>query len=83
LRPVLAIRQVSPAVRIAAGRVLRCWYRAKRLTKQIIVQRVERALLATSTIDAVASANKRSRGGRARLSVEQRCGLRFHFAAVY
>jgi hypothetical protein len=43
LRPVLAIRQVSPAVGIAAGRVLRRWYRAKRLTKQITVQRVERA----------------------------------------
>ena len=43
LRPVLAIHQVSPAVGIAVGRVLRRWYRAKRLTKQIIVQRVERA----------------------------------------
>jgi hypothetical protein len=43
LRPILAIRQVSPAVGIAAGRVLRRWYRAKRLTKQITVQRVERA----------------------------------------
>jgi hypothetical protein len=43
LRPVLAIRQVSPAVGVAAGRVLRRWYRAKRLTKQITVQRVERA----------------------------------------
>jgi hypothetical protein len=30
-------------VGIAAGRVLRRWYRAKRLTKQITVQRVERA----------------------------------------
>jgi hypothetical protein len=42
LRPILAIRQVAPAVGIAAGRVLRRWYRAKRLTKQITVQRVER-----------------------------------------
>jgi hypothetical protein len=43
LRPVLAIRQVTPAVGVAAGRVLRRWYRAKGLTKQITVQRVERA----------------------------------------
>jgi hypothetical protein len=43
LRPVLAIRQVSPAVGIAAGRVLRRWYHAKRLTKRITVQRVDRA----------------------------------------
>jgi hypothetical protein len=32
-----------PPVGIAAGRVLRRWYRAKRLTKQITVQRVDRA----------------------------------------
>lgn len=43
LRPVLAIRQVTPAVGIATGRVLRRWYRAKGLTKQITVQRIERA----------------------------------------
>ena len=41
LRPVLAIRQVTSAVGIAAGRILRRWYRAKRRTKQITVQRVE------------------------------------------
>ncbi|MGH3936129.1 MAG: hypothetical protein ACRDS1_14330, partial [Pseudonocardiaceae bacterium] len=40
LRPVLATRQVSPAVGIAAGRVLRRWYRAKGLTKRVTVRRV-------------------------------------------
>lgn len=43
LRPVLAVRQVSPVVGIAAGRVLRRWYRAKGLTKQVTVARVDRA----------------------------------------
>lgn len=43
LRPVLAIRQVTPAVGIQAGRALRRWYRAKGLTKQITVQRVEQS----------------------------------------
>ena len=43
LRPVLAIREVTPAVGIAAGRVLRRWYRAKGFTRQSTVQRVERA----------------------------------------
>jgi hypothetical protein len=50
LRPVLAIREVTPAVGIAAGRVLRRWYRAKGLTKQITVQRVERELPTPSWI---------------------------------
>lgn len=39
----LAIRQVTPEVGIAAGRVARRWYRAKRLTKTISVQRVEQS----------------------------------------
>ncbi|MGH3933770.1 MAG: hypothetical protein ACRDS1_02090, partial [Pseudonocardiaceae bacterium] len=43
LRPVLAVRQVSPAVGIAAGRVLRRWYRAKGLSKQVTVERVNQA----------------------------------------
>jgi len=43
LRPLLAIRQVTPALGIAAGRVLRRWYRAKRLITQVRVQRVEQA----------------------------------------
>jgi hypothetical protein len=43
LRPVLAIRQVTPGVGIAAGRVLRRWYRAKGLTKKITVTRVEQS----------------------------------------
>ncbi|MGH3985620.1 MAG: hypothetical protein ACRDST_23800 [Pseudonocardiaceae bacterium] len=43
LRPVLAIRQVTPAVGIAAGRVLRRWYRSKGLTKRVIVTRVEQS----------------------------------------
>jgi hypothetical protein len=37
----LAIRQVTPAVGIAAGRIARRWYRAKGLTNSITVQRVE------------------------------------------
>jgi hypothetical protein len=43
LRPVLAVRQVTPAVGIHAGRILRRWYRAKRLTKTVTVERVEQA----------------------------------------
>ncbi len=43
LRPVLAIRQVLPEVGIQAGRILRRWYAAKRLTKQVSAQRVEQA----------------------------------------
>jgi len=43
LQPVLAIRQVTPAVGIHAGRLLRRWYRAKGLTKEITVERVEQA----------------------------------------
>jgi hypothetical protein len=43
LTPVLAIRQVTPDIGIAAGRVLRRWYRAKGLTTQITVERVERS----------------------------------------
>jgi ribosomal protein L37E len=39
LRPVLAVRQVTSEVGIAAGRVLRRWYRAKGLTKQVTVTR--------------------------------------------
>jgi hypothetical protein len=41
LRPERAVREVTPAVGIQAGRVLRRWYRAKGLTKQITVPRVE------------------------------------------
>ena len=43
LRPVLVIRQVTLAVGIQAGRVMRRWYRSKRLTKRIIVERVEQS----------------------------------------
>ncbi|WP_300008181.1 hypothetical protein [Pseudonocardia sp.] len=43
LRPVLAVRQVTPAIGIQAGRVLRRWYRSKRLTRQITVERVEQS----------------------------------------
>ena len=43
LRPVLAVRQVTPAVGIAAGRVLRRWYRAKGLTREVSVARVDQA----------------------------------------
>jgi hypothetical protein len=43
LRPVLAIRQVTPAMGVAAGRVLRRWYRAKGLTKQVRRARVDPA----------------------------------------
>jgi hypothetical protein len=43
LRRELAIRQVTPSVGIAAGHIARRWYRAKGLTRQITVPRVERA----------------------------------------
>jgi hypothetical protein len=43
LRAVLAVRQVTPAVGIQAGRILRRWYRAKGLTKKVSVPRVEQA----------------------------------------
>jgi len=43
LRPVLAVRQVTPEDGIRAGRVLRRWYRAKGLTKRIRHQRVDAA----------------------------------------
>jgi hypothetical protein len=43
LRPVFAVRQVTPVVGIAAGRVLRRWYRAKGLTTRVRAQRVEQA----------------------------------------
>ena len=39
----LAIRQVTPEVGIAAGRIARRWYRAKGLTKTVTVQRVQQA----------------------------------------
>jgi hypothetical protein len=41
LRPMLAVREVTPQVGIQAGRIMRRWYRAKRLTKKITVQRVD------------------------------------------
>ncbi len=43
LRPVLAIRQVTADVGVQAGRLLRRWYRAKRLTRTVTVERVEQA----------------------------------------
>jgi RNA polymerase subunit RPABC4/transcription elongation factor Spt4 len=43
LRRELAIRQLTPEIGIAAGRLLRRWYRAKRLTKRITVERVEQS----------------------------------------
>lgn len=43
LRPVIAIRQVTPDVEIATGRMLRRWYRSKGLTRQVTVARVEQA----------------------------------------
>lgn len=49
LRPVLAVRQVTPTVGIQAGRVLRRWYRAKGLTKQVTVERVEQTTGRIST----------------------------------
>jgi hypothetical protein len=41
LRPVLAVRQVTPEDGIRAGRVLRRWYRAKGHTKQVRRERVD------------------------------------------
>jgi hypothetical protein len=41
LRPVLAVREVSPDDGIRAGRVLRRWYRAKGLTKRVRRQCVD------------------------------------------
>jgi hypothetical protein len=38
---VVAARQVTPGIGIAAGRVLRRWYRAKGLMKTVRVERVE------------------------------------------
>jgi hypothetical protein len=43
LTPVLAASRVTPNIGIAAGRVLRRWYRAKGLTKSVLVERVEQA----------------------------------------
>lgn len=43
LHRVLAIRQVVPAVGIAAGRIARRWYRAKGLTRPLTVVRVQRS----------------------------------------
>ena len=43
LRPVLAVRQVTPDDGIRAGRVLRRWYRAKGLTKRVHRQRLDQA----------------------------------------
>jgi hypothetical protein len=43
LHRVLAVRQVTPDVGIAAGRLARRWYRAKGLTREVTVQRVEQA----------------------------------------
>ena len=43
LRRVQAVRQVAPDVGIAAGRIARRWYRAKRLTKQVTRRRVNQA----------------------------------------
>jgi len=42
LRAVLAVRQVTAAIGVQAGRLMRRWYRAKRLTKQATVERVDR-----------------------------------------
>jgi hypothetical protein len=44
LTPVLAARRVTPDIGIAAARVLRRWYRAKGLTKSVLVERVEQAI---------------------------------------
>lgn len=41
LRPVLAVREVTPDHGIQAGRILRRWYRAKGLTKRVRRQRVD------------------------------------------
>ncbi len=42
-RVVLAVREVTPADGIRAGRLLRRWYRAKGLTRRIRRQRVDQA----------------------------------------
>lgn len=41
LRPVLAVREVTPDHGIQAGRILRRWYRAKGLTKRVRRKRVD------------------------------------------
>ena len=43
LRPVLAVREVTPEDGIRAGRVLRRWYRAKGHTKRVRRERVDQA----------------------------------------
>ena len=43
LRPVLAVREVTPEDGIRAGRVLRRWYRAKGLTRRVRRQRIDDA----------------------------------------
>ena len=43
LRPVLAAREVTPEIGIGAGRVLRRWYAAKGLTRQLRRERVDLA----------------------------------------
>ena len=43
LHRALAVRQVTPDVGIAAGRIARRWYRAKGLTREVTVQRVQQA----------------------------------------
>ena len=54
LRPVLAVRQVTPEDGIRAGRVLRRWYRAKGHTKQVRRVRVDqttgRVMYRTTTV---------------------------------
>ena len=54
LRPVLAIREVTPHNGIRAGRVLRRWYRAKGLTRHMGRQRVDqhtgRVTIRTTTV---------------------------------
>ena len=44
LRRALAVRQVTPEVGIAAGRIVRRWYRATGLTREVTVQRVEQSI---------------------------------------
>jgi len=56
LQPVLAARQVIPAFGIAGGRVLRRWYRAKGLTKTLLVQRVDKT---TSRVSLLRSRKRR------------------------
>jgi hypothetical protein len=43
LQPLLAVREVAPAVGIAAGRIARRWYRAKGLTRQTSVRRIRQS----------------------------------------